>query len=89
MYACFFFLYDALTHFFKLTKINLSQTSDFCDPLHTHSSQQHSARVSTHSLGGPEAVFLVAGLNVGTIFEVTFQHVRAQNMSFWPVESEF
>ena len=30
----------------------------------------------------PEAVFLVAVLDVGTIFEVKFQRVRAQNMSF-------
>ena len=30
----------------------------------------------------PEVGLVVAGLDVGTIFEVTFQHVRAQNMSF-------
>ena len=33
--------------------------------------------------------FLVAVLDIGTIFEVKFQRVRAQNMSFWLVESDF
>ena len=36
-----------------------------------------------------EAGFLVAVLDVGTIFEIKFQGVRAQNISFWPVESDF
>ena len=34
-------------------------------------------------------VFLVAVLDVGTIFEAKFQCVGAQNMPFWPVESDF
>ena len=33
-------------------------------------------------LWDPGVGFLVAVLDVGTIFEVKFQHVRAQNMSF-------
>ena len=37
----------------------------------------------------PEAGFLVAVLDIGTIFEVKFQLVRAQNKSFCPVESNF
>ena len=36
-----------------------------------------------------EAGFLIAVLDVGTIFEVKFQRVRAQNMSFRLVESDF
>ena len=33
--------------------------------------------------------FLVAVLDVGTIFEAKFQRIEAQNMPFWPVESDF
>ena len=36
-----------------------------------------------------EAVFLVAVVDVGTIFEVKIQRVRVQNMSFGRVESDF
>ena len=35
-----------------------------------------------------EAGFLVAALDVGTIFEVKLQHVRARHMTFCPVESD-
>ena len=37
----------------------------------------------------PEAFFLVAVLDVGTIFEVKFQRVRAQIKAFWLLESNF
>ena len=36
-----------------------------------------------------EADFLVDVLDVGMIFVVKFQCVRAQNMSFWPVGSDY
>ena len=37
----------------------------------------------------PEVGFLIAFLDVSTIFQVKFQRVSAQNMSFRPVESDF
>ena len=52
-------------------------------------SETSPAEIRSHDLmngrGNPEAGFLVAVLDVGTNFEVTFQRVGAQNMQLWLV----